>query len=47
MRGGGKYRWVGGGRREAGGGKSEDRSRSLEIESIDRCRSNRFGHGMF
>ena len=25
-----------------GGGKSEDR-RKLEIESIDRCRSNRFG----
>ena len=26
-----------------GGGKSEDRRRSLEI---NRCRSNRFGHGM-
>ena len=32
---------------EVGGGKSEDRRRSLEIESIHRCRSNRFGHGMF
>ena len=28
------------------GGKPEDRRRSLEIESIDRCRSNPFGHGM-
>ena len=31
---------------EVAGGKSEDRCRSLEIESINRCRSNRFGHGM-
>ena len=38
---------MGGGRREVGGGKSEDRSRLLEIETIDRCRSNRFGHGMY
>ena len=35
-----------GGAGEVGGGKSEDRRRSLEIESIDRCRSNRFDHGM-
>ena len=26
-------------------GKSEDRRRSLEIESMNRCRSKRFGHG--
>ena len=37
---------MGGGRWEVAGGKSEDRRKSLEIESIDRCRSNRFGHGM-
>ena len=34
------------GRWEAGGGKSRDRRRSLEMEWIDRCRPNRFGHGM-
>ena len=48
---GGRRWWeeVEGGRGErweAGGVSSEDRRRSLEIESIDRCRSNRFGHGM-
>ena len=37
---------VGVGGWEVAGGKSEDRRRSLEIESIDRCRSNRFSHGM-
>ena len=31
---------------EVAGGKSENRPRSLQIEWIDRCRSNRFGHGM-
>ena len=35
-----------GGGWEVAGGKSEDRRRSLEIESINRYRSNRFGHGM-
>ena len=43
-------RRVGGGWEEGdrweGGGKSEDRRRSLELKSIDRCRSNRFGHGI-
>ena len=54
--GGGEGRWeelggevgvmVGGGRVEVAGGKSKDRRKSLEIESIDRCRSNRFGHAL-
>ena len=39
-------RWEVGGW-EVAGGKLEDRRRSLEIESINRCRSNRFGHGMY
>ena len=43
-------REVGGGRVggwEVAGAKLEDRRRSLEIESLKRCRSNRFGHGMY
>ena len=35
--------WEGG---RVGGRKSEDRRRSLELKSIDRCRWNRFGHGI-
>ena len=40
---GGGGRAVGG---EVGGAKSEDRHRLLGIGSKDRCRSNRFAHGI-